>query len=137
MYRMLVIPSTILADPKQRQTDMQNNSIKSWNIRCKLWLEVDGHPLMGEGRVSMLQAIHQHGSIIEASRKTGIAYRKIRGAIRDIEKTLGRSMVRSFRGGKDQGGADLTQEALALIESYSRLAISLQDELDRRLQDLF
>lgn len=116
---------------------MQPKNEKQWQIRSKLWLEVDGHPLIGEGRMAMLEAIDRHGSIVQASRETGIAYRKIRGAIREMENTLGRSMVRAFRGGKYQGGANLTAEARELMASYTKLTESLQKEMNTRFQEFF
>lgn len=109
---------------------------KTWRIRSKLWLEVSGHPVIGEGRMEMLQAIHRHGSIIQASRETGISYRKIRGAIRDMEDTLERQMVHTYRGGKEQGGAVLTADAFELMESYTKLANSLQEEMNSKLQEV-
>lgn len=116
---------------------MQTKNQNQWQIRSKLWLEVNGHPVIGEGRMAMLEAIDRHGSIIQASRETGIAYRKIRGAIREMESILGRSMVRAFRGGKYQGGANLTVEARELMASYTKLAESLQAEMNTRFQEFF
>lgn len=85
--------------------------------------------------MEMLRAIHRHGSIIQASRETGIAYRKIRGAIRDMENILERPMVRAYRGGKEQGGAVLTSDAYELMESYTKLAKNLQKEMDNKSQE--
>ena len=115
------------------RTDNQN----TWQLRSKLWLEVNGHPVIGEGRMAMLEAIDRHGSIKQASLETGIAYRKMRGAIREMESILGRSMVMAFRGGKDQGGANLTAEAHELMAFYTKLADSLQKEMDTRFQEFF
>ena len=50
---------------------------KQWEVRAKVWLEIEGRPFMGEGRMAMLEAIDRCGSIINASRETGIAYRRI------------------------------------------------------------
>jgi len=116
---------------------MDKNNPRAWGLRSKVWLEIGGHPVMGEGRMAMLQAIHRHGSIINASRETGISYRKIRGAIRDMEKVIGRPLVKAYRGGGEGGGAVLTEDAHALIDSFRRFAAGLQQEADARFQKNF
>lgn len=116
---------------------MEERKAMQWGLRSKVWLEVEGHPVMGEGRLAMLQAIDRHGSIINASRETGISYRRMRGAIRDMEKALGRPLVKAYRGGGEGGGAVLTADAHALIDAFQRFAAGLQQEADARFQRSF
>ncbi|AOY56813.1 MULTISPECIES: winged helix-turn-helix domain-containing protein [Desulfococcus] len=112
---------------------MEKDKPIQWRLRSKIWLEVEGRPVMGEGRMAMLQAIYRHGSIIEASRETGIPYRKMRGAIRDMEKIIGRPLVHAYRGGDDGGGAVLTADALSLIDSFKKFSSDVQKEAGVRL----
>lgn len=107
---------------------------KQWELRAKVWLELEGRPFMGEGRMAMLEAIDRYGSIINASRQTGIAYRRIRGALRDMEQVIGRPLVHAYRGGGDGGGAVLTKAAHELMESFRRCTDSLQSEADMRFE---
>jgi molybdate transport system regulatory protein len=107
---------------------------KPWELRAKVWLELEGRPFMGEGRMAMLEAIDRFGSIINASRETGIAYRRIRGALRDMEQAIGRPLVHAYRGGGDGGGARLTEAAHELMESFRRCTDSLQNEADIRFE---
>jgi molybdate transport system regulatory protein len=116
---------------------MEKNKPKQWGLRSKVWLEVEGQPVMGEGRMAMLEAIHHHGSIINASRETGISYRRMRGAIRDMEKAVGRPLVKAYRGGGDGGGAVLTADAHALIDAFRKFSAGLQQEADARFQKDF
>lgn len=114
-----------------------NDKPVEWRLRSKVWIEVEGRPVMGEGRVAMLRAIHRCGSIIDASRETGISYRKMRGAIRDMEKAVGRPLVQVFRGGGEGGGAMLTAEAHTLVEAFQKFATGLQQEAEVRFQRSF
>ncbi|MFZ7125514.1 MAG: winged helix-turn-helix domain-containing protein [Desulfobacterales bacterium] len=116
---------------------MQPVNDKQWGLKSKLWLELEGHPVIGEGRMAMLRAIDRYGSILQASREIGISYRKIRGAIRDMENVVGRPLVISYRGGGEGGGASLTTDAVELMDSYERLAKGFQNEIDIRFQRLF
>ena len=49
---------------------MSQTEPKTWGVRSKIWLEIEGKPIMGEGRKEILEAIEQHGSIMQASRET-------------------------------------------------------------------
>ncbi len=100
---------------------MTDNESDRWSVRLKVWLEIDGRPVIGEGRVTMLNAIDDNGSIIEAARTLGMSYRKIRGAIADMEASVGKSLVKTHRGGGHGGGACLTPHAYALVENYVRV----------------
>ncbi|HID90584.1 TPA: LysR family transcriptional regulator [Candidatus Bathyarchaeota archaeon] len=86
--------------------------------RFKLWLEYEGSPLMGEGRVSILEAIGRLNSIKRACESLGISYRYGWGCIRKIESRLGRPVVERRRGGYGGGGARLTGLGRMLTERY-------------------
>lgn len=108
-----------------------------WHIRSKLWLEIEGHPVIGEGRLAMLEAIDQHQSMLEASRETGISYRRMRGAIRDMERVIGCALVATYRGGASGGKSELTPAALALLNSFKALTAGFRNEADVRFHKYF
>ncbi|MBL0714463.1 MAG: LysR family transcriptional regulator [Desulfosarcina sp.] len=110
---------------------------KQLGLRSKVWLEWHGRPVMGEGRLIMLQAIAHHGSFLHAAQATGISYRRIRGAVRDMENTIGHAMVRVYRGGGNGGGAELTDAALELMESYQQMARGFRQAADLRFEAVF
>jgi molybdate transport system regulatory protein len=107
-------------------------------LKSKMWLELKGRPIMGEGRMAMLQAIDVHRSILHASQETGISYRRIRGAIHDMETVLGQTLVLTRRGGREGGGyAELTPPAMALLDAFKTLSQGFQDASDVRFKDIF
>jgi molybdate transport system regulatory protein len=108
-----------------------------WNVRSKIWIELDGEPIMGVGRVEILRAIDSSGSILQASRVAGIPYRRIWGALRDMERLLEFSLVRTKRGGSNGGGTSLTPRAKALLDRFDRLHCGIQEEVDARFKELF
>ena len=110
--------------------------MQQWRLRSKMWLEIEGHPVIGQGRMTMLQAIHHHQSIIQASRETGISYRRIRGAIRAMEEIVGRPLVVTHRGGRYGGRAELTPAAIALLDAFKEMSEGFQDETDTRLKNM-
>lgn len=103
-----------------------------WDIRSKMWLEIEGRPVIGEGRLSMLEAIDRRQSMLEASRETGIPYRRLRGAVQDMERALGHSLVVTRRGGVAGGRSELTAAGLELLKSFKALTVGFRDETDHR-----
>ncbi len=118
------------AMPGGKQQKMTPIGKKQLTVRSKVWLELEGHPVIGEGRVAMLQAIDRHGSIVRAAHETGISYRRMRGAVRDMETALGRPLVFTFRGGGQGGGAMLTPEAQELMACFEKFVHAFQKDAD-------
>ncbi len=111
-----------------------------WGLRSKLWLEYEGTPFLGDGRMKMLKSIQSGGSIKQAARETGISYRRMRGAIHEMETTIGYPLVKIQRGGGTGGGAELTPAALTLMDAFDQLSAGFQQNADARfdkLRDLF
>ena len=107
------------------------------DIRSKIWLETDGEPVFGRGRRFLLEAIDIHGSINSAAREVGISYRKAWGHIVAMEKRLGISLVVRQAGGKNGGGAALTQEAREFLRKFEALEEGLREFVDKRFSQLF
>ena len=107
-----------------------------WRLRLKVWLEIDGHPVIGEGRLAMLSAIDDSGSIIDAARRLGISYRKIRGAISDMEGSVGTRLVITHRGGSQGGGAQLTPRARDLVQRYLTVTREFTEKAECQLRSV-
>jgi molybdate transport system regulatory protein len=107
------------------------------SLKSKMWLEIQGRPIMGEGRMAMLEAIDTHRSILQASRQTGISYRRMRGAIRDMETAFDQVLVVTRRGGRLGGYAELTPAAIALLEAFRTLTQGFHDATDIRFKRIF
>lgn len=84
----------------------------------KLWLESGGNPVFGRGVASLLEAIRDVGSILAASKATGIQYRRVWTLISNTEEKLGVKLIRRSRGGSGGGGSSLTPVAIMLLKRY-------------------
>lgn len=115
---------------------MPNIKTSNWKMRSKVWLELNGQPVMGEGRMAMLRAIERQGSILHASHQTGISYRRMRGALQEMEAALGQPLVKIHRGGGHGGGAELTPAAYELLDYFENLTQDLQQSADDRFKRL-
>jgi molybdate transport system regulatory protein len=106
-------------------------------IRSKLWIEMEGEPVFGRGRMMLLDAIGRHGSINQAAREINISYRKAWGYIKAMEARLGLRLVERQAGGKNGGGATLTAEAREFLHKYARLEDGIRALVDERFGDIF
>ena len=90
-------------------------------VRTKIWLEVDGEPLLGDGRERLLLAIDRSGSLNAAAAELGISYRKAWAQLRQMEEHAPFPLVARSKGGKGGGSTRLTDAAQQLLERYARI----------------
>ena len=106
-------------------------------VRSKVWLELGGQPFFGEGRYEILKAIAQYGSIARTSEETGVPYRKIRGAIYAMERTIGIKLVERTRGGTTGGGAAITESARELMGLFEKQERGIREAVDELYRQTF
>lgn len=106
-------------------------------VRSKLWLEVDGRPLLGTGRERLLRLIAADGSISAAARALQIPYRKAWSHLQSMEKSFGCRLVVRSKGGSRGGRAVLTDEALALLERFDAMQRGVRAFVDGRFAESF
>jgi molybdate transport system regulatory protein len=107
------------------------------SVRSKVWIEVDGEPVFGRGRRFLLEAIEAHGSINRAAEDVGISYRKAWCYIKAMEDRLGLQLVERQTGGKNGGGARITDEARDILSKYEKMEADIRDLVDEKFRDLF
>ena len=103
------------------------------SIRNRLWLMKDGRSFLGEGRVALLKAIVEHGSISAAARSMNMSYKKAWEAIDAMNSLSDEPLVIRSTGGSGGGGTKVTEagrEAVALYEDInSKCNTFLDDQL--------
>ncbi|MEZ5334522.1 MAG: TOBE domain-containing protein [Methanolobus sp.] len=85
--------------------------------KTKVWLAEDGQPIIGEGKVELLKAIDEEKSLRKACMKMNISYKHAWNVLNKISERLGKDVVTTVRGGKNQG-TFLTEEGRSLIREY-------------------
>ncbi len=110
---------------------------KDMKVKSKIWIEVDGEPVFGRGRRFLLQAIDRYGSISQAAKEINISYRKAWSYIKAMEERLGIKLVNRHTGGRDGGGATLTDEARKFLRRYEMLEEGIREIVDERFREIF
>lgn len=91
----------------------------------------------GPGIAELLRCVDEHHSLRAASKSMEMAYSKAWSIINNSEKNLGFSLLSSSTGGKNGGGATLTDEGRKLLEAYERYCDKLLKYGDSLFEESF
>ncbi len=105
-------------------------------IRSKIWLEVNGQPFLGGGRLRLLRAIAATGSINAASQQLGISYRKAWSQLQEMEKH-GIPLVEREKGGIGGGRSVITPQAQELLKNFDEVQQGLHQMIDDKFDQVF
>jgi molybdate transport system regulatory protein len=108
--------------------------MKTPKIRCKIWLEVEGEALIGNGRERLLSAIDKHGSINAAAKELGIAYRKVWAQVQEMERIAPFPLFISRTGGNSGGATELTPQARTLLVEFQQVGHEIRTTVDNIYQ---
>lgn len=111
--------------------------MKPLQVRSKIWLEVEGAPLLGDGRERLLRLIDELGSINAAARRMGLTYRRAWGYVQAMEDKLATPLVLREKGGVGGGSSALTPEARMLLDKFERLRQGLNQIIDEKFAEIF
>lgn len=93
----------------------------------KLWFEINGEYVFGEGTYRLLERINEEGSLSAAAKALGMSYRYAWGLVKNVEEHLGKTVAKTRRGGKHGGKTELTREGLSLVENYRKLRKTMSE----------
>lgn len=76
---------------------------------------------VGPGKIALLEAVRDTGSISAAGRALRMSYRRAWQLIEELNLAAGHKLVTTAAGGAHGGGAALTAEGEALVAQYRQL----------------
>jgi len=106
----------------------------SYKIKSRIWIEFEDHVLLGEGRVQLLKAIDDTGSLSQAAKSLNISYKKAWDLIDSVNKSAKEPLTITSTGGKGGGGAELTQYGKSLISAFDNINKNCWEFLDQQLE---
>ena len=114
------------------------NKPRKLTIKSKIWIEdSEGKMVFGTGRLRILTAIEEHGSILSAAKALGMSYRAVWGKIRSTEDHLGQAILEKQTGGAHGGGSTLTPFGRTLIERFRELENLTRSTADAIFRGIF
>lgn len=104
---------------------------KNVSVRSKVWLQDDsGRVIFGLGRMRILEAIEETGSLNGAAKKLKMSYRGVWGKIKVTEEALGKPLLLKSVGGTSGGGSQLTDYAREIMQRYYKLKAYVDEKAD-------
>jgi molybdate transport system regulatory protein len=106
--------------------------------KTRLMLRVDFGPnrAIGPGKIKLLEAIDQSGSISQAGRALGMSYRRAWLLIDDMNRCFREPVVSAQPGGAHGGGAVLTGFGRKLVDNYRAIESEATAATEGRLREL-
>lgn len=95
-------------------------------VAVRLFLKLDADTRIGHGKVSVLEAVEETGSISGAARKLNMPTRRAWELVDHLNKAFGQPLVSGQTGGAGGGGARLTPVGREVVERYRALLAATQ-----------
>ena len=89
---------------------------------------------LGPGKISLLEAIRDSGSLSQAARRIGMSYRRAWLLVESLKQSFREAVTVASTGGKDGGGMLVTEFGDALIDNYRQLERDFETLAARRFR---
>lgn len=101
---------------------------ENFEIEGRFWVMHNGSVFLGEGRCSLLERIHNLGSIKKAAAEMDMSYRKAWRLLASMNRQSPSPLVEVTIGGASGGGTRLTPYCLSMIKEYRRMNLLIKKE---------
>jgi molybdate transport system regulatory protein len=100
-------------------------------IRPRIVLKGGG--IVGPGKIDLLRAVHEHGSISAAGRALGMSYKRAWSLLNETGEICGAPVINAKMGGTGGGGAALTDFGRELIALYDKIELTCASAVEPHL----
>ena len=107
-----------------------------YKIKSRIWIESEDNVLLGEGRVHLLKAIEDTGSLSKAAKSLNISYKKAWQLLDSVNKSAKKPVTINSIGGKGGGGATLTEYGKSLVAAFDEINKNCWAFLDEQLSKI-
>lgn len=94
------------------------------------------HSSVGPGKITLLEAIRDTGSLSQGARNLGMSYRRAWLLVESLRRSFREPVTVASTGGKDGGGMLVTEFGNALIKGYRQLERDFSTLAERRLHPI-
>lgn len=108
----------------------------TYKIKSRIWIEAGDNVLLGEGRVRLLKAIDEMGSLSKAAKTINMSYRKAWLMVDAINKSAVQPVVTTSVGGANGGGTIVTGYGKDLIMAFEKINTACWDFLEQQSEQI-
>lgn len=121
--------------PRKSRHDRLPGEPYAPGIHLRFWL-VDDHDkhYLGVGKVRLMEAIDELGSISRAARSMGMSYKRAWSLVEEVNQLESQPYVVKEAGGAGGGHARITEQGQVAIARYHQLEADLRAFLAQREQ---
>lgn len=94
---------------------------RRFELKGAVWVTVGSENLGGRGRIDLLRAVAQHGSITRAAKAFGMSYKAAWDAIDTMNRLADAPLVERSTGGRGGGSTRLTGHGARLVERFDQI----------------
>ncbi|HWS66325.1 MAG TPA: hypothetical protein VN325_26480 [Steroidobacteraceae bacterium] len=102
----------------------------------RIRIDFSDSSFVGPGKIDLLEAIRDSGSLSQAARDLGMSYRRAWLLIDSFKYAFREPVTLATTGGKGGGGVALTSFGKGLVESYRALERDIAEIAPRRLRTI-
>ncbi|MGF6770759.1 molybdate transport system regulatory protein [Paraburkholderia sp. GAS199] len=105
-------------------------------VRFRMRIRSGDAVALGPGKVELLEAVREHGSIAAAARSLNMSYRRAWLLIDELNRSLKMPATASEQGGQSGGGCTLTPVGESIIRLYREVEAEAQRSCARQISEL-
>lgn len=105
-------------------------------VQCRVRVTRGKDIAVGPGKMELLAAIRDAGSISGAARRMQMSYRRAWLLVETMNSCFQKPLVETATGGRAGGGAHLTAEGEKVLEGYAAMMREIDDIAERYLGSL-
>jgi molybdate transport system regulatory protein len=94
------------------------------------------HSSVGPGKIGLLEAIRDSGSLSQGARNIGMSYRRAWLLVESLKQSFREPVTVASKGGRDGGGMLVTEFGSTLIKNFRELERDFATLAARRLQPI-
>ena len=119
-------PRTKTTDANPRGAGAPAN-LQAVAIKTKVWMELNGRFVIGDGGLKLLLGVLEHGSLLGAAREIGWSYRHAWGYLKQAEAALQAPLTTPRPGKGASRGTALTETGRLVLEQLMAVRNRIDD----------
>ena len=104
--------------------------------KLRIRVDFEGGESLGPGKIGLLEAVREAGSIRGAAKRVGMSFRRAWLLLQAVEHLFGEALTETARGGAKGGGTALTPFGDFVVQAYRDLERAVERVAQSKMEPL-